>query len=128
MNLERFAYLNQQLAGMLKAGIPLEGALPKLCATLPGGDLQAELKALETDLAQGTPLRATLAPRQLPEFYKQMLLVGAQSNDLPALLTLLADHYQKLSFAWTRLKGLMLYPLIVLVVSFARSEERRVGT
>lgn len=121
MNLDEFGFVNRQLAGMLKSGIPLEGALRQLCETMRQGQLQDELRALEADLAKGVPLREAVIARQLPEFYKQMLRVGVESNDLPALLTLLADHYQRLHFAGTRLKSLLLYPCIVLVVSFAIS-------
>jgi general secretion pathway protein F len=121
MKLDELAYVNQQLAGMLRSGIPLEGALRQIGETMHRGVLQTELQALEADLAKGTPLRAALAARQLPKFHQQMLLVGAQSNDFPGLLTLLADHYQRLHFTWTRLKGLLVYPLIVLVVAFSVS-------
>jgi len=50
-----------------------------------------------------------------------MLEVGAQSNDLPGILTRLADHYQRRHVIWTRLKGLMVYPAIVLFGSFLLS-------
>ena len=50
-----------------------------------------------------------------------MLEVGAQSNNLPAVLTLLADHYQRRHTIWTRLKGLMVYPMIVLIGAFLLS-------
>jgi type II secretory pathway component PulF len=79
------------------------------------------LQAVEADLARGIPLREALAARRLPPFYVQMLIIGAQSNDLPAVLTLLADYYNRVHLAWTRLKGLLVYPLIVLVTSFALS-------
>ena len=106
---------------MLKSGIPLEGALRQLSETMRQGRLQTELRALESDLARGVPLREAIVPRQLPELYKQMLRVGVESNDLSSVLTLLADHYQRLHFAGTRLRGLLLYPCIVLLVSFAIS-------
>jgi type II secretory pathway component PulF len=48
-----------------------------------------------------------------------MLEIGARSNDLPGVLTLLADHYHRANALWTRLKGLMVYPLIVVLLSFA---------
>lgn len=119
MNLETFAFVNQQLAGMLQSGLTLEGSLRHLCAEMERGELRDELRALEADLGKGTPLREALGARRLPAFYTQMLLVGAQSNDLPAVLTLLADYYNRVHLAWTRLKGLLIYPLIVLVSSFA---------
>jgi type II secretory pathway component PulF len=121
MKSDELAFANQQLAGMIQSGLPLEGALRQLCETMQRGELKSELQALEADLARGTPLRDALAARRLPPFYVQMLLIGAQSNDLPAVLTLLADYYNRVHLAWTRLKGLLVYPLIVLVASFALS-------
>lgn len=121
MNLNEFAFVNQQLAGMLKSGLPLEGALRQLSQTMRRGALRDELTALEADLARGTPLAQALAARQLPEFYVRMMEVGARSNDLPAMLTMLGDYYQRAHLAWTRLKGLLVYPLIVLGTSFALS-------
>jgi type II secretory pathway component PulF len=46
-----------------------------------------------------------------------MIEIGARSNDLPAVLTLLADHYHRANDLWTRLKGLMVYPVLVILVS-----------
>jgi type IV pilus assembly protein PilC len=46
-----------------------------------------------------------------------MVEIGARSNDLPGVLTLLADHYHRANALWTRLKGLMVYPFIVIFVS-----------
>src|ERR1035441_1777634 len=50
-----------------------------------------------------------------------MILVGVKSNDLPGALTMLADYFQRQSSIWTRLKGLMFYPLIVLFAAFLLS-------
>ena len=118
MNNDEFSFFNQQLAGMLKSGIPLEGALRQLCAGMKQGKLRDEFQKLETDLAQGTPLEKALAARDLPEFYTRMVVVGAKGNDLPAILTLLADYYQRANSIATRLKGLLVYPLIVLLAAF----------
>jgi type II secretory pathway component PulF len=117
MNYDEFAFFNQQLAGMLRDGIPLEGALNQLCAGMRTGPLRGELERLEADLASGTPLKDALSRRKLPEFYARMVEIGARSNDLPGVLTLLADHYHRANALWTRLKGLMVYPLLVLLVS-----------
>ena len=121
MKLDEFAFVNQQLAGMLQAGIPLEGALRRTCETLAGGKLRDEISQLETDLATGTPLGQALSRRQFPVFYTRMLELGAHANDLPGLLSLLADYYQKLHLTWVRLKGLIFYPALVLGFSLAVS-------
>jgi type II secretory pathway component PulF len=117
MNYDEFAFFNQQLAAMLRQGIPLEGALKQLCEGMKRGTLQSEIKQLESDLATGTPLKEALNRRSLPEFYRRMVEIGAASNELPGMLTMLADHYHQTNAAWTRLKGLMVYPLIVVLVS-----------
>jgi type II secretory pathway component PulF len=121
MNYDEFAFLNQQLAGMLKSGIPLEGALQQLCASMQKGRLRSELDALRDDLAKGLPLREALPQRKLPALYTRLALLGAQGNDLPGMLTLLADYYRKRYALWAKLKGLLVYPAIVLVASLSLS-------
>jgi len=121
MKTDEFAFFNHQLAAMLRDGIPLEGALQRLCAEMSAGALRTELQALSDDLSRGTPLRDAIQKRKLPELYQCLIQVGSQSNDLPGVLTLIADHYQRRYTIWTRLKGLMVYPMIVLVASFALS-------
>jgi type IV pilus assembly protein PilC len=118
MKHDEFSFFNQQLAAMLRDGIPLEGALRRLCQEMRRGLLRDELLALEGDLAKGTPIADALAPRQLPELYKRMILVGVKGGDLPGALTMLADHFQRQNNVWTRLKSMLTYPLIVLFVAF----------
>ena len=118
MKTDEFAFFNQQLAAMLRDGIPLEGALKRLCSEMRQGKLRDELQALETDLARGTPLAEALPPRALPELYKRMILVGVKGNDLPGALTMLADFFQNQNQVWLRLKSMMTYPIIVLFVAF----------
>jgi type IV pilus assembly protein PilC len=117
MSKDEFAFFNQQLAMMLRDGIPLEGAIKQLCAGMGVSPLRAELQQLEEDLARGTPLKEALAKRKLPEFYVRMVEIGVRANDLPGMLTLLADYYHRSNALWTRFKGLMVYPIIVIIVS-----------
>ena len=121
MKLDEFAFFNQQLAAMLRDGIPLESALGQLCASMRRGELREELEKLRADLANGVPIKQALASRKLPQFYVQMMQVGVQSNDLPGVLTIVADYYQSGNLIWTRLKGLMVYPAIVLGGTLALS-------
>jgi type II secretory pathway component PulF len=117
MNGDELAFVNRQLAGMLSSGIPLEGALRRLCANMKQGGLRGELELLEADLARGLPLKEALDRRTLPEFYVRMLQVGVQGNDLPGVLLLLADYYSRINTLTTRLKGLMVYPVLVLLTA-----------
>jgi type IV pilus assembly protein PilC len=118
MNAEEFAFVNQQLAAMLRENLPLEGSLKQLCATMERGKLRDELALLEADLAGGTPLSEAITRRRLPEFYVRLVSVGARGQRLPEVLTLLADYYRQTHGIWSRLQGLMVYPAILLVCSF----------
>ncbi len=112
---EELAFVNRQLAAMLKSGLPLEGGLRQMCAEMRRGRLRDELRALEAELAEGKSLDEALGNRRLPELYTRMLRAGARSQDLPQMLTLLADYYYEQHNLWSRLKALMVYPTIVLV-------------
>ena len=48
MKPDELAFANEQLAGMLKSGLPLEGSLRELSASMKGGSLRTELVALES--------------------------------------------------------------------------------
>jgi type II secretory pathway component PulF len=121
MNYDEFGFFNQQLAGMLREGIPLEGGMRQLCATMGSGKLKGELTQLEADLARGLSLAEALPRRNLPAFYQQMVLIGARGNNLPGMLLLLADYYHRLNQVRDRLRGLMVYPTLVLGTSLALS-------
>src|SRR2546423_3091174 len=121
MKLDEFAFLNQQLAGMLRAGIPLEGSLRQLSATMRRGDLRREVELLERDLAAGVPLSEAIGRRELPDLYVRLLQAGVTGGDLPGVLILLADYYNRLAGVTSRLKGLSVYPFIVLVAAIGVS-------
>jgi type II secretory pathway component PulF len=121
MNLDELAFFNRQLAEMLRSGIPLEGALRQLAATMRAGAFREEIRLLEADLARGTPLREALSRRQLPPLFIRLVALGALGDDLPGLLTLLADYYQRRHALWLRLRALMVYPAIVLAAALGLS-------
>ncbi len=66
MKPDELAFANEQLAGMLKSGLPLEGSLRELTTSMKRGSLRTELEALEWDLSQGTALPMALDLRDLP--------------------------------------------------------------
>lgn len=121
MNYEELAFFNQQLAAMLRDGIPLQGAVRQLCGSMRRGRLRGDFEQLEYALAQGTPLEEAIDQSRLPELYRQMVRVGTRSDNLPAVLTTLADHYRRMNAIFERLKGVLFYPLLILALALALS-------
>ena len=117
MNLDAFAFFNQQLAGMLNNGIPLEGALRQLASNLDDPKLKGEIQALEKDLGAGMKLAEAMQRRDLPDLYRKLVSAAAPAGKLPAMLIMLADYYRQRHTLWTRLKALMLYPVMVLLMA-----------
>ena len=62
MKNDEFSFFNQQLAAMVRDGIPLESALRRFCADMRRGQLRSELEKLEADLAKGSALARGGAP------------------------------------------------------------------
>jgi len=121
MKLDEFAFFNQQLGAMLRDGVPLEGALRQLAADMQRGRLQSELQLLCDDLSKGTSLADALPKRQLPDLYRRLLTLGARGDDLPGTLNLVADYYQREHSLCTRLKGLLVYPSLLVAACFLLS-------
>ena len=121
MKSEELAFYNQQLAGMLKSGLPLEGALAELSRDLQRGALKDETIRLEKDLSQGTHLADAIQKGSFPPLYKKLLSIGARSGQLNEILILMADHYHRSSLIWNRLKGIIVYPILVLLTAFCVS-------
>jgi general secretion pathway protein F len=117
MKPDEIAFASQQLAGMLKSGIPLEGALREVTREMKRGHWRAELEAVERMLAQGVPVAGAMERSGLPEFYRRLFVVGAASGDLPGVLNLLAEHYRRAGEMAERLRIALAYPLSALFLS-----------
>lgn len=121
MNRDELAFFNEQLAAMLRLGIPLESALRQLSLGMRSSGFRKEIEQLEVDLARGRSLAEAVGARQLPTLYQQLLIAGAQGGDLPGMLTLAADHYRETHTLRTRFQGLVVYPVIALVTALVVS-------
>jgi type II secretory pathway component PulF len=66
MNFEQLTWFNQQLAAMLREGLPLSGALKHLTESQRRGRLREEYLRIEAALAAGQPLEQAVATGTLP--------------------------------------------------------------
>ncbi len=115
MNYDELSWFNQQLAAMLREGLPLEGALRQLTESQQKGALREEFTQLESALASGQRLDQAILARRFPPLYVRLVQAGARSGDLPGALTMAADYYSELNSVWRRAKAVLFYPAIVLL-------------
>ena len=126
MNTEELAFVNRQLAGMLKSGIPLEAGLKKITESMSDAKLKGQLAELGERLEKGQAMEQAVEGLDLPETHKRCWCL-AKRDSIPRVLTCgrllrahrLADHplrawpYTRCSF-WLRhgcgrLDGLFLH-------------------
>ena len=119
MNTEELAFVNRQLAGMLRSGIPLEAGLKKIAESMSDNKLKGQLAELGERLERGQAMEQSVGGLDLPETYKRLLALGQASQGMPKVLTCVADYYERIGALTTRLRGLAIYPVLILVCGMA---------
>ncbi len=115
MNTEELAFVNRQLAGMLKSGIPLEAGLKKMTESMSDSRLKDQLGQLGERLEKGQTVEQAVEGLDLPDTYKRLLVLGQESQSMPKVLSCVADYYERIGTLVTRLRGLAIYPMLILV-------------
>ena len=115
MNTEELAFVNRQLAGMLKSGIPLEAGLKKMTESMSSGRLKDQLAQLGSRLEKGQSVEQAVEGLDLPDTYKRLLALGQESQSMPKVLSCVADYYERIGTLATRLRGLAIYPMLILI-------------
>jgi general secretion pathway protein F len=111
-----FRSFNQQLAMLVKAGLPLEAGLDLLATESGSRKQNKSLAAINADLKGGMSLADAVARhgRSFPPDYAMLLEAGVKSNNLSQVLTSLGEHLdmrQKLRESLFQAIG---YPAFVL--------------
>ena len=119
MNTEELAFVNRQLAGMLQSGIPLEVGLKKITESMSDAKLKGQLAELGERLEKGQAMEQAVEGLDLPETYKRLLALGQAGQGMPRVLTCVADYYERIGSLTTRLRGLAIYPMLILVCGMA---------
>jgi general secretion pathway protein F len=118
-SLEDLVALNEEIAALVRAGVPLEIGLKDLAGGLP-----RSLGKLTDDLAgrlsEGVPLNDALALEsdRLPRTYRAVIEAGLRTGRLPDALESLTKFARTLLEIRLRLSLAMLYPGVVMLVAY----------
>ena len=119
ISLEQLIVLNDEIAALTRAGIPLDKGLCALGNDLPGrlGRATADLaKSLE----QGQSLEEALAQhgRRFPPVYRAVVEAGMRAGRLPAAFESLADSISRIRDARRAVAAALAYPLMIAAVAW----------
>jgi type IV pilus assembly protein PilC len=113
--------ITRQLATFVKVGVPMLEALAVLHEQTGSKEMKAALQDMMVDLGHGKPLSAAMSthPRIFNRLYVDMVRAAELSGQLDIVLNQIADYMGRDDTAARRIRGAMIYPLVVLVLSFA---------
>lgn len=118
LNLDELAVLNDELAALVRAGVPLEPGLARLGGEMPGR-LGRCARELADRLGRGEALEDVLAdPRMgFPRMYVAVLRAGLRSGRLAPALELFAETLARLRDTRRAVVGALVYPLLVIFLA-----------
>lgn len=120
VSLDDLIALSDEMAALVRSGVPLEFGLGALSGDMPGrlGRLAA---ALTERLKQGEPLEQVLADRsaKFPPLYRAVIEAGVKSGRLAVALEGLARSARQIAETRRMLGSAILYPLMVLAVAWS---------
>ena len=119
--LQELATFTQQLANLLKAGMPLTMALQSMSSLTSRGIPSEVAKQLKQDVTEGRSLSDAMSKQSevFPPIVINMVRAGEQSGALEEVLRRQATHFERFAEVQAKFKSAMIYPLVVCAVGVA---------
>jgi len=116
--LQELATFTQQLANLLKCGMPLTVALQSMTHLESKGIPSDVTKQLKQDVMEGKGLSDAMSkqPGIYSDLYVNMVRAGEQSGALVEVLKRLAEHFEKFAEVQSKFVAALIYPAIVATV------------
>ena len=116
-----FLVFNQELATLLKAGMPLVQSLEILRRNVPNPVFKAVLDDVYDKVRSGTALSDAFEahPRHVTPIYTASLMAGERSGSLEQVLRRYVAYVQVISAVQRRVVSALVYPAVLTLLSFA---------
>ena len=107
----------RNLGAMLSAGLSLSRALSVITRQTSNPKLISVVSDVDTEVRRGETLHAAIAkfPAVFPTLFSAMVRAGEEGGDLAASLTLIADQMERMFNLKKKIRGAMLYPMIIVI-------------
>ncbi len=112
---------SRQLATLINAGLPLIQSLRSVAGQTTSKPLKVVINQVISDVEAGSALSAALSrhPHVFNQIYVSLVAAGEASGTLDQALERLAIQQEKDAELISKVRGAMVYPIIVLLVMFA---------
>jgi len=121
--LQELATFTNQLANLLKSGMPLTVALNSMTHLETRGISSEVSRQLKQEVTEGKGLSEAMAkqPVIFSSLYVNMVKAGEQSGALVEVLRRMGDHFERFAEVEAKFKSAMIYPMFVCGVGIAIS-------
>jgi type IV pilus assembly protein PilC len=118
---QQFLVFNQELATLLKAGMPLVQSLDLLKRRVESPVFRTVLDDVHEKVRSGTALSDAFAAHseRFPRVYTASLLAGERSGNLDAVLRRYVEYAKIISTVKRKTRSALAYPAILIVLSLA---------
>ncbi len=118
VSFKNIVIITRQLATMVESGLVLSEALDILVEQQDNPKLKRVLDTLSRDVKSGLPLSSSLKkyPEVFPSVYSNLVAAGEQSGKLDLVLNQMAVNLEKDREFRSRIRGAMIYPIIVVLM------------
>lgn len=119
LSAEDLTLLNEEIAGMARAGLPLDQGLRALAGEMGHGRLQRVTAELADDLRAGYTLPEALERRgsQTPPFYAALVGAGIRTGRIGDVLSTLTTYARTVAEVRSTIVSALLYPLVIVVAA-----------
>lgn len=109
----------RQLAVLIAAGVPIIPSLEALSQGLKSATLKKALHDIGQDIAAGKKLGESFGKQShvFDRFYVNMIIAGEEGGVLESVLKRVAEYIEKAVKIQAKIKGALVYPVAVLVIS-----------
>jgi type IV pilus assembly protein PilC len=120
-SLKALTTFTSQLSTLQDAGLPIVRSLKILEGQMERGPFKSTLVEVTEDVESGSPLSDALAkhPLVFDGLYTNMVKAGEAGGVLDVILSRLAGFMEKAAKLRKRVKGAMIYPAVVMVVTLS---------
>jgi type IV pilus assembly protein PilC len=111
----------RQFATMIDAGLPLVQCLEILAGQITNRTFKQMLKQIKADVESGSTFADALKkhPKTFDELFVNLIAAGEVGGILDTILNRLSAYIEKTMKLKKKVKGAMVYPVVVLVISIA---------
>jgi len=116
--LQEMATFTQQLANLLKCGMPLTVALNSMTHLESKGIPSSVSRDLKQEVMEGRSLSDAMSgqPKVFSDLFVNMVRAGEQSGALVEVLKRLADHFERFAEVQSKFVSALIYPAVVASV------------